>query len=94
MAITRDNVSANNKFLQDFSNSLSRNGILFNSKQQSVRCFGHILNLAVQSLFKDIGSELVKLRTLIKSIRGSKTLKKKHENDVSSTRHKIIKADP
>ena len=76
MAITRDNASANDKFLQDFSDSLSKNGILFNSTQQSVRCFGHILNLAVQSMFKDIGSELVKLQTLIKNIRGSKILKK------------------
>ena len=58
IAITRDNASSNNRFLQEFASSLSRIGIQFDSTQQSIRCFGHILNLAVQSMLDIVGNEL------------------------------------
>ncbi|KAF0526242.1 zinc finger bed domain-containing protein ricesleeper 2-like [Gigaspora margarita] len=54
MAITCDNASANDKFLQDFSDLLSKNKILFNSTQQSVRQLGKLKTLvATLSPFKD-----------------------------------------
>ena len=71
VAITRDNASSNNRFLQDFAYSLSQIGIEFDSVQQSVRCFGHILNLAVQSMLNIVGTELerVSIFLLIKLVR-------------------------
>ncbi|CAG8833740.1 5817_t:CDS:2, partial [Cetraspora pellucida] len=77
VAITHDNASSNITFLSIFSNSVRQNGIQFDDTQQSIRCFGHILNLAMQSLLGHIGNEVEKLRTLIKSIRGSRILRKK-----------------
>ncbi|CAG8817482.1 20108_t:CDS:2 [Cetraspora pellucida] len=72
MVITHDNVTFNDRFLQDFSDFISSASIQFDDKQQSVRCFTHILNLAVQSIFNDIGKELEMLHALIEGIRGSK----------------------
>ncbi|CAG8833435.1 19373_t:CDS:2, partial [Cetraspora pellucida] len=60
MAITCDNASSNIKFLNDFSNSLSLAGFYFDSTQQSIRCFGHVLNLTVQSILNVVGDELGK----------------------------------
>ena len=36
IAITRDNATSNDRFLQDFSDSISSAGIQFDDKQQSV----------------------------------------------------------
>lgn len=77
IAITCDNASANNKFLLDFSNSISQAGFVFDNTQQSIRCFGHVLNLAVQSMLKIVEKELEKLRGLIKSIRASRNRREK-----------------
>lgn len=60
-AITRDNARSNDKFLQDFADSLYETGIQFDNTQQSIRCFGHILNLAVQSMLNIIDHELEKV---------------------------------
>ncbi|CAG8725419.1 7137_t:CDS:2 [Cetraspora pellucida] len=84
IAIIRDNVSANNKFLQKFSDSVSQSGIWFDDTQQSIRCFGHILNLAIQCMFKNLEDEI-----LIKCIRRSKILHKKNST-YDMCKHAIV----
>ena len=65
VAITRDNASSNNRFLQIFAESLSQSDIQFDSTQQSVRCFAHILNLAVQSMLNIVGDKLERVSILL-----------------------------
>ncbi|CAG8807332.1 5119_t:CDS:2 [Cetraspora pellucida] len=61
MAITHNNAASNIKFIQDLSNFLEQLGLYFDYRQQSIRCFTHILNLAVHSLLSVAGNELNKL---------------------------------
>ncbi|CAG8545370.1 22197_t:CDS:2 [Cetraspora pellucida] len=68
MIITHDNAASNIKFIQDLSNSLEQLGFHFDYRQQSIRCFAHILNLVVHSLLSVARNELNKLRELIRSI--------------------------
>ena len=65
VAITRDNASSNNRFLQIFAESLSQSDIQFDSTQQSVRCFAHILNLAVQNMLNIVGDKLERVSILL-----------------------------
>lgn len=66
MSITCDNASANIKFLRDFSHSILMNDFRFDYTQQSIRCFNHILNLAVQCILKIVGNEIEKVIVILK----------------------------
>lgn len=46
--ITMDNASNNNSAMEAFEQALKERGIEYNAQQQRLRCFAHILNLAVQ----------------------------------------------
>jgi hypothetical protein len=91
VSITHDNAAANIKFLNEFSKSVAQNGVQFDCTQQSIRCFGHVLNLAMQNLLMYVGSEVEKLRTLIKSIRGSRPLRKKFKMICEMNNMEVLK---
>lgn len=61
--ITLDNASANSKFIEEFENILTRQNLNFNMHDQHFRCLAHIVNLAVQDVFKlmkiEVSSESV-----------------------------------
>lgn len=50
--ITLDNAAANTTFIQEFSELMDNEGIVFDTEDQHFRCFAHIINLAVQEVLK------------------------------------------
>ncbi|CAG8738846.1 14980_t:CDS:2 [Cetraspora pellucida] len=91
MAIMHDNAVSNIKFIQDLSNSLEQLGLYFDYRQQSIRCFIYILNLAIHSLLSIAGNELNKLQELIRSIQESRLHRKKLKTTCFIHNIKVIK---
>jgi hypothetical protein len=66
MAITLDNASNNNSFIQDL---LSKD--ILESVSQQIRCFAHILNLIAKSVMEMMESFISRIRAVVKKIHTS-----------------------
>ncbi|CAB5193101.1 unnamed protein product [Rhizophagus irregularis] len=84
LGVTTDNASNNITFLKAVESDLSQRYIYYDSDDKHVRCLAHIINLAAQQVLttlkatdndessnEEVGSLIVKLRTLIKKIKAS-----------------------
>ncbi|CCO37618.1 hypothetical protein BN14_11775 [Rhizoctonia solani AG-1 IB] len=52
--ITLDNASNNNTLMQELADLLHAYGTKFNPANNRVRCFPHVINLAVQTILKEL----------------------------------------
>ncbi|CAB4492734.1 unnamed protein product [Rhizophagus irregularis] len=84
LRVTTDNASNNVTFLKAVESDLSQRYIYYDSEDKHVRCLAHVINLAAQQVLttfkatdndessnEEVGSLIVKLRTLIKKIKAS-----------------------
>ncbi|CAB4413278.1 unnamed protein product [Rhizophagus irregularis] len=84
LGVTTDNASSNITFLKAVESDLSQRYIYYDSNDKHVRCLAHVINLAAQQVLttlkatdndessnEEVGSLIVKLRTLIKKIKAS-----------------------
>jgi hypothetical protein len=56
LAITTDNASSNNTFLECLGKECQRRNIPFNQESMRVRCIAHVINLAVQAFLGKLNS--------------------------------------
>src|SRR3954468_23149332 len=59
MAVVTDNASNNGAFLQLVEETLRQEKILFDVKNQHVRCMAHVINLAIQSFLQYLTASTV-----------------------------------
>jgi hypothetical protein len=86
LGITTDNASNNDTLLCCFERACQDRGVLFDKKQQHMRCMAHVANLVVQAFMRELGAKasdgdtaaqaqqlscIVKLRQLVHNIRSS-----------------------
>ncbi|CAB4474251.1 unnamed protein product [Rhizophagus irregularis] len=84
LGVTTDNASNNITFLKAVESDLSQKYIYYDSDNKHVHCLAHVINLAAQQVLttlkatdndessnEEVGSLIVKLRTLIKKIKAS-----------------------
>jgi hypothetical protein len=55
--ITTDNAANIDKLLVRFESACYDRGVMFDKKEQHVRCIAHVTNLAVQALLRKLGTE-------------------------------------
>jgi hypothetical protein len=53
-AITMDNASNNDTAMESFTKHLKDRGIGYNPQHQRIRCFAHVLNIAMQDTLKSL----------------------------------------
>jgi hypothetical protein len=86
LSITTDNASNIGSLLSCFSDACRERGVLFDEKQQHMRCMAHVANLAVQAFLRELRADashgntatqpeqlscITKLRRLVLKIRSS-----------------------
>jgi hypothetical protein len=54
LAITADNASNNDSMCNSLENYFQELGVDFTAKNNQIRCLGHVINLAAQSLLKSM----------------------------------------
>ena len=57
LCVTSDNASNMDKLFVEFEDACKDRGIVFNKKEQHVRCILHVLNLSVQTLLRELKAE-------------------------------------
>ncbi|XP_019189244.1 PREDICTED: zinc finger BED domain-containing protein RICESLEEPER 2-like [Ipomoea nil] len=83
-AVTLDNASANDTFVDYFQLQLNaRNVLLDDGKYFHLRCYAHILNLIVQEGLKEVDIAVKKVRESVKYVKGSQVRKQKFLECVS-----------
>ncbi|KDN41816.1 hypothetical protein RSAG8_07187, partial [Rhizoctonia solani AG-8 WAC10335] len=60
--ITLDNASNNNTLMEELANSLQAYGAEFDPEKNRIRCFPHVINLAVQTIIKELANAAVMFR--------------------------------
>ncbi|KAF8691107.1 Encoded by, partial [Rhizoctonia solani] len=66
--ITLDNASNNHTAMITLADKLSPHGITFSPENNWIRCFPHILNLAVQTIIKSLGDSANRYRLSMESL--------------------------
>ena len=72
LTITVDNASSNNVSIQYVKKTVNQCAIL-GGQHMHLRCSTHILNLIVQDGLNDYGESIVKIRDVVRYVRGSST---------------------
>jgi hypothetical protein len=57
LGITTDNAANNDTLLRCFEEACCKRGVLFDKKQQHMRCMAHVANLAVQAFLRKLKAE-------------------------------------